>query len=139
VDSTYYGKPGARADYSGNEIVGVPSVIANAEIGSAIPGMPSLRIKGGVEHTGRYYLDDANTTRVKPFTTMSATLEFGEWTAGRALGLGLRGFVSVENIFDTHYVGSAFLNPDRVGGIPVAYEPGMPRSVVVSLSAGRLR
>ena len=139
VDSTHYGKPGARADYSGNEIVGVPSVIANAEIGTAIPGMPSLRIKGGVEHTGRYYLDDANTTRVKPFTTMSATLEFGEWTAGSALGLGLHGFVSVENIFDTHFVGSAFLNPDRVGGVTVAYEPGMPRSLVVSLSAGRLR
>jgi outer membrane receptor protein involved in Fe transport len=101
--------------------------------------MPSLRIKGGVEHTGTYFVDDANSTRVKPYTTMSATLEFGEWSAGRGVGLGLRGFVSVENVFDTRYVGSAFLNPDRVGGVPVAYEPGMPRSVVVSLSAGRLR
>ena len=139
VDSTYYGTPGARADYSGNEIVGVPSMIANAEIGTAIPGMPSLRIKGGVEHTGTYFVDDANSTRVKPYTMMSATLEFGEWSAGRGVGLGLRGFVSVENVFDTRYVGSAFLNPDRVGGVPVAYEPGMPRAVVVSLSAGRLR
>ena len=139
VDSTFYGVPGARADYSGNEIVGVPSLIANAEIGSAIPGVPSLRIKGGVEHAGAYFVDDANATRVKPYTTMSATLEFGDWSAARGFGLGLRGFVSVENVFDTRYVGSVYLNPDRVAGVPVAYEPGMPRSVVVSLSAGRFR
>ena len=136
VDSTYYGKPAARADYSGNEIVGVPSVFATAEVGSAIPGLPALRVKGSAEHTGGYYVDDANTTSVAPFTTYNATLEFGEWSAVRGLGLGLRGFISVQNVFDTRYVGSAFLNPDRVAGVPVAYEPGMPRSVVLSLSAG---
>jgi len=36
-------------------------------------------------------------------------------------------------------VGSAFQNPDRVDGVPVAFEPGMPRALVLSVSAGRMR
>jgi outer membrane receptor protein involved in Fe transport len=51
----------------------------------------------------------------------------------------VRGFVSVYNLADRRYIGSAFLNPDRVNGEPVAFEPGMPRSVVVSISARRVR
>ena len=34
------------------------------------------------------------------------------------------------------YIGSAFLNPDVVGGVPVAFEPGRPREVVVGLTVG---
>ena len=53
--------------------------------------------------------------------------------------MGVRGFVSVRNLFDRRFIGSAFLNPDLVNGAPAAFEPGTPRSLVVSLSAGRLR
>jgi outer membrane receptor protein involved in Fe transport len=48
--------------------------------------------------------------------------------------------VGVVNLFDRDYVASAFLNPDVVNGVPVAFEPGLPRHVLVSLSlttAGR--
>ena len=47
--------------------------------------------------------------------------------------------VAVQNVGDRAYVGSAFLNPDWVGGEPAVCEPGMPRSVVVSVTVGRLR
>ena len=47
--------------------------------------------------------------------------------------------MSIHNLADRKYIGSAFLNPDRVNNVPVAFEPGSPRSVVVSLTAGRLR
>ena len=138
VDSVHYGRPGAFADYGGNEVVGVPDVMLNAEAGVAIPGARALRLKGGVEHTGGYFIDDANTVSVPAYTTLSTTLELRDpvLTAG---GWGVRGFVSVYNLADRRYIGSAFLNPDRVNGEPVAFEPGMPRSVVVSISAGRLR
>jgi len=39
-------------------------------------------------------------------------------------------------VFDSGYIASAFLNPDLVSGSPAAYEPGTPRSVVVSFSLG---
>ena len=56
-----------------------------------------------------------------------------------ANGWGARGFVTVHNVADRKYIGSAFLNPDLVGGQPAAYEPGMPRTVTVSVSVGRVR
>ncbi|MEO8333712.1 MAG: hypothetical protein ABI664_01985 [bacterium] len=40
---------------------------------------------------------------------------------------------------DTKYVGSAFLNPDLLNGAPAVFEPGMPRTVIVSFSVGRIR
>ena len=44
--------------------------------------------------------------------------------------------MTVRNLTDRRYVESAFLNPDVVGGQPVAFEPGLPRNVVFSLSLG---
>ena len=52
-------------------------------------------------------------------------------------GVALGGFVSVQNLLGRRYVESAFLNPDVVNGVPVAFEPGLPRNVVVALSVGR--
>ena len=49
---------------------------------------------------------------------------------------GIRAFVTVENLTDRRYIGSAFVNPDVVNGEPVAFEPGAPRSLIVSLSVG---
>jgi outer membrane receptor protein involved in Fe transport len=45
----------------------------------------------------------------------------------------------VHNVTDKTYIGSAFLNPDLLNGAPAVFEPGMPRTVIVSLSVGRLR
>ena len=55
------------------------------------------------------------------------------------MGTFVRGFVSVENLTDRPWVGSAFLNPDVVNGAPLVYEPGTPRSVLVSFSVSRGR
>jgi hypothetical protein len=49
-------------------------------------------------------------------------------------GLAIGGFVTVANLFDRRYVASAFLNPDVVDGVPVAFEPGLPRHLLVSLT-----
>jgi len=49
-------------------------------------------------------------------------------------GLGVRGFVTVNNLFDRAYIASAFLNPDVVGGEAVAFEPGLPRHVIVGVT-----
>jgi iron complex outermembrane recepter protein len=131
-------KAGKRADYSDNEVVGVPSTMANIEVGTEVPGYRSLRFKAGVEHSGRYFADDANNVRVPAFTILNLTAELRDpiIIAG---GVGVRGFVTVKNITDKHYIGSAFLNPDLVSGAPAAFEPGMPRTVVVSVSLGWLR
>ena len=91
-----------------------------------------------MEHSGEYFADDANKVRVPSFTIVNLTAELRDPIAS-ANGFGVRGFITVHNVADSKYVGSAFLNPDLVGGAPAVYEPGMPRTVIVSLSVGRLR
>lgn len=131
-------KAGKRANYSGNDVVGVPSVVANVEVGTSVPGYRALGVKGGVEHSGTYFADDANRVRIKAYTLLNLTAELRNPIIV-SNGFGLRGFVSVRNVADAKFIGAAFLNPDLVGGAPAAFEPGMPRSVTVSFSVGRVR
>ena len=130
-------KVGKIADYGGNEIVGLPNVVANVEGGVDLPWARGLRLKAGVEHAGDYYADDANRVAVPSYTIVNLTAELRQPLV-RLGGVGVRGFVGVRNVADRRYIGSAFLNPDLVDGAPAAYEPGMPRTVVVSLSLGWL-
>ena len=140
MDSTLLGAPDATADYGGNAVVGVPQTLAHAELGTTLPwrALRGVRVRGTLEHAGRYWADDANTVPVPGYAIAHVALELREPIA-TAAGWGIRGFVGVQNVGDRAYVGSAFLNPDRVGGEPAVYEPGMPRSVVVSMTVGRLR
>lgn len=133
-------KAGKKADYSDNEVVGVPGAVANVEVGTSIPGFRALRVKGGVEHFSDYFADDANKVRVPGYTLINLTAELRNPIVS-TMGWGVRGFVSVRNVADKKFIGSAFLNPDPItaGGAPAAFEPGMPRSVTVSLSLGRVR
>ena len=131
-------KVGKIADYSGNKVVGIPNVVTNLELGFAMPGFSKLRLKGGMEHTGKYFADDANSVRVPSFTIFGLTAELRDPIASVG-GWGISGFASVHNLTDEKYIGSAFLNPDLVGGAPAAYEPGLPRTFIASLSLGRRR
>jgi iron complex outermembrane receptor protein len=128
-------KAGKRADYSDNDVVGVPGTLANIEVGTEVPGYRALRLKAGAEHSGKYFADDANRVVVPSFTILNLTAELRDaFTVG---GVAVRGFVTVKNIADKRYIGSAFLNPDLVGGAPAAFEPGMPRAFIVSVSLSR--
>jgi iron complex outermembrane receptor protein len=131
-------KAGKRANYSGNKVVGVPNVVANIEVGTSVPGYRALRVKGGVEHSGEYFADDANSVRVKAYTLLNFTAELRDPILA-SNGWGLRGFLSVRNVANRAFIGASFLNPDIVSGAAAAYEPGMPRTVTVSISLGRLR
>jgi iron complex outermembrane recepter protein len=128
-------KAGKRADYSNNDVVGVPSTLANIEVGTEVPGYRALRLKAGVEHSGTYFADDANRVGVPSFTILNLTAELHDPI--RLGGIAVRGFVTMKNVTDKRYIGSAFLNPDLVGGVPAAFEPGMPRAFIVSVSLGR--
>ena len=136
VDSVHYGVPGRFADYRGNSVVGVPSIHYGASLSYAPRSLP-LRLEAGVTGVGRYYADDANTIDVPGHALLDARVAFDDPVAfGRRLGL--RGFVSVNNLTGRRYIGSAFLNPDILNGEAVAFEPGRPREVVVGLTMGVL-
>ncbi len=140
VDSVHYSlaKAGVFADYSGNKIVGIPDWFYSSNVRFAPSSAPlGLALQLGVQGTGGYFADDANTVTVDASHILSAGIR-----ADRLLTIGdatLRGFVTVENLTDKKWIGSAFLNPDIVSNVPLAYEPGSPRSVLVSFSVSRGR
>jgi iron complex outermembrane receptor protein len=136
VDSVHYGVPGASADYSGHRVVGVPDLVYDVGLRYALSaGMP-LSVRLGVHGMSSFYADDANTVNVPGYGIVNATVGFDR-PLGITRTIGLRGFVTVNNLLDKAYVGSAFLNPDVVAGVPVAFEPGLPRNLVVSFALVR--
>lgn len=136
VDSVYYGRPGAFADYSGNRVVGVPGWTYAASLVWTPAAIKPLELRFGVQGTSAYFADDANQIDVSGSRIVNATVATADLVF-LAPGLGLRGFVTINNVFDRAYVASAFLNPDVVGGQAVAFEPGLPRNLVVGLSLER--
>ncbi len=136
VDSVHYGKPGRFANYSGNSMVGVPRVMAFGGV-RYDPVTSPVRFEGEVQYTGDYVLDDANRVGLPSATVFNATVSLRR-PARLYRQLALTGFVRVENLLDRRYLTSGFLNPDVVGGQPVAFEPGFPRAFILSLGLVRL-
>ena len=132
VDSAHYGVPGKFADYSNNKTAGIPSLFYNAGITFAPDVFEGFFIGFSVNGTGSYFVNDANAVEVPSYNIINAKLGLNrEIRLGEHLNL--QGFISVNNIADTKYVGSAFVNPDVVSGLPVYIEPGLPRNVTVSI------
>jgi outer membrane receptor protein involved in Fe transport len=84
---------------------------------------------------GDYFLDDANAVSVPGYQTVDLTLALRPVEMGSAAQLSA--FLTVSNLLDRRFIGSAYTNPDIVNGVAVAYEPGAPRSFVFSLSLSR--
>ena len=86
---------------------------------------------------GDYFVDDANSVEVPAYHTFSATASTAN---GIPIGnVALRAFVTVDNLADRRFIGSAFVNPDVVNGVPLAFEPGAARTWTVSVSIGPKR
>jgi len=133
VDSVHYGAPGAFADYSGNRVVGVPKLTYAVAVALAPQTWRPLRLRVAVQGMSSYFADDANQVQVPAYRIATATVGTDE-PLKISSGLGVSAFVTVANLFDRKYIGSAFLNPDVVGGEAVAFEPGLPRHVVVGVT-----
>lgn len=136
VDSVHYGRPGATADHGGNRVVGAPVTNYTLTAVVAPSGVPAT-VRVTLQGMSSYFADDANQVTVPKYHTLAATVGASEpIPLGRAIGIA--GFVTVENLLDRAFIASTFLNPDIVGGAPVAFEPGMPRHVLVGLTLSRL-
>ena len=134
VDSVHYGRPGSVADYADNDIAGIPSVFYNLSASTGIRRNIPLRFQVSVRGVGDYIVDDANTVEVPAYHIFGATVSTGD---GIAIGgLSLKAWAGVENLTDKRYIGSAFINPDVVNGVPLAFEPGAGRTLTLAVSLG---
>ncbi|MEP7383664.1 MAG: TonB-dependent receptor, partial [Gemmatimonadota bacterium] len=139
VDSVHYNpaKAGVFADYSGNKIVGIPDVFGSLTVGIAPAALRGVALRVVTQGFGKYYADDANQVAVPGYAIVGTTLSLDR-PISLGGGVGVRGFLAINNLGDRRYLASAFLNPDLVNGVPVAFEPGLRRSVVLSLSLARI-
>lgn len=134
VDSVHYGRPGRTADYAGNDVAGVPSLYYTLSAGRSVIEAIPLRLQLTVRGVGDYLVDDANSVEVPAHHTFGTTISTA---SGITLGgFSFKAFLSIENVADKRYIGSAFVNPDVVDGVPVAFEPGAGRTFLFSVSVG---
>lgn len=133
VDSVHYGRAGKFADYKNNKSAGIPDLFYNAGIKYNPSFLSGAFISINFSGMGDYFADDANTLKVPSYSIFNASI--GIEKPVKIIGsLAVKGFISFNNIFDTKYVSSAFINPDIVNKEAVYLEPGLPRNILLSVS-----
>jgi hypothetical protein len=137
VDSVHYNPSlaGKAADYGGNEVVGIPNLYVTVGMKYQPVALGGLYVRASMQNIGKYYVNDANTIEVPGSTifNLGAGIEHLAFAKGRFYA---GAFVGINNVADTKYVGSAWLNPDIVNGVPVYIESGLPRNLVGSVWVG---
>ena len=133
IDSVHYGVPGKIADYNNNKVAGTPGMFYNSSLIYAPDALNGFYISLNVNGIGKYFVDDANTINVPAFGIINATIGLNK-PIRIADHFSVSGFVTVNNLTDSKYAASAFINPDKLNGVPVYLEPGLPRNFTASLS-----
>lgn len=133
VDSVHYKKPDAFANYADNKSAGIPDIYGSLAVRYEMPFLAPLYVEAGLQHVGEYFADDANTYTVPAYTTVKASIGLSKPVA-LVGGLSARASLSATNLTDEKYAASAFINPDVVNNKPIFLEPGLPRSILFSVS-----
>jgi len=113
--------------------VGVPRLTYTVSAGWTPGVLWPLMLRVTTQGLSSYPADDANSVTVPAYGLTSLTLGLADPVALTA-ALVLSGFITVNNVFNRVHIASAFLNPDVVGGAPLAFEPGLPRTLLISFS-----
>jgi len=137
VDSVHYdlNLPGKFANYAENKVVGVPDVFYTVGVKYMSETLKGAYVRLNLQNVGTYFVNDANTLSVPAYTILNGGvgIDHLNFADGRMF---VSGFVSVNNLTDAKYIGSAWLNPNIINGQAVYIEPGLPRNVAGSLSIG---
>jgi len=111
------------ANYSGNELTGVPKDKVNGGIRF---GLKNFSLNTNVLHIGTMPLNDANTLYSDAYTIFNAKLSYKNNITDH-LTIGVN--AGVNNFTDEAYASSILINAVGFGGAePRYYYPGMPRN-----------
>lgn len=108
----------------GNQAVGVPEYLVNANVEWDVPFIPALTLTGRVVHTGEQAANIGNSLFLEDWTRVDLGLRYVAVAGGKPLTLRL----NLDNVADADYWASAFdsFRPDL--------QLGAPRTVKASLS-----
>lgn len=104
----------------GKKAIGVPSVQANLAVEWDLPWVPGLALSGAITHTGRQYVDRANTLGIPAWTTADLGARYRTQIGGKATTFR----ASLRNVADRAY----WAGVSQYGSLV----QGAPRSFVVS-------
>ncbi|MDP3446188.1 MAG: TonB-dependent receptor, partial [Ignavibacteria bacterium] len=135
VDSLHYNKPGRIANYSGNKTAGIPEYFYNLTFEYKPDFLKHILFSYTLGGTSSYFVDDANQIEV-PSNSISNIKVALIKPVNIIGGIYITGFISVNNLFNTKYISSSFINPDILGGEAYYIEPGLPRNYLFSVSLG---
>ena len=134
IDSGYISQQlsGRTTSYAGNEQSGIPRASATVRLRYDVPEHDGWFAEIESRTLSSYYADDANTIVVDGWTVLSAAAGIRIGVLPQHLSIDIIG--RADNVFNTSYMASAWINPDVTrGGVPFI-EPGLPRNVFATVN-----
>ncbi len=104
----------------GNDAVGVPDLLVNANVEWDVPALPALTLTGRMVHTGEQAANLANTTSLDSWTRFDLGARYVTLVGRHPLTLRF----TVDNVANERYWASAFdtFRPDLLQGAPRTYK-----------------
>lgn len=104
----------------GNQAVGVPEYLLNANVEWDVPFIPALTLTGRVVHTGEQAANIGNTLFLEDWTRLDLGARYVAVVGGKPLTLRL----NLDNVTDNAYWASAFdsFRPDLLLGAPRTFK-----------------
>jgi outer membrane receptor protein involved in Fe transport len=112
-------------------MAGIPDVFSTVSLRYDAPLSFPAWILTEARSVGTYFADDRNTLEADAYTVLDAAVG-AEYPVSTALSLAVS--LRVNNLFDSRYMASVWINPDTTPGGTPFIEPGLPRNF--SLSVG---
>ena len=134
IDSGYISQQlsGRTISYAGNEQSGIPRASATVRLRYDVPEHDGWFAEIESRTLSSYYADDANTIVVDGWTVLSAAAGIRIGVLPQHLSIDIIG--RADNVFNSSYMASAWINPDVTrGGVPFI-EPGLPRNVFATVN-----
>ena len=134
IDSGYISQQlsGRTTSYAGNEQSGIPRASATVRLRYDVPEHDGWFAEIESRTLSSYYADDANTIVVDGWTVLSAAAGIRIGVLPQHLSIDIIG--RADNVFNTSYMASAWINPDVTrGGVPFI-EPGLPRNMFATVN-----
>jgi len=133
VDSVHYFKPNSFANYKNNTVAGIPRFFYNIGLSFQPKFLKDFFLNFSLNSVSSYFVDDANKIEVPSYFVFNSTIGINDFISITDK-LKIRGFLTINNLFNTKYAASAFINPDIVNNEAIYLEPGLPQNIVISAS-----
>lgn len=133
VDSGYIDTSlaGNTISYAGNEQSGIPAFNATVRLRYDVPFLPGFYAELESRTMSSYFADDANTITVDGWTILSAAVGARISIVANTLALDVLG--RLDNLTNSSYMASAWVNPDITNGGTPFIDSGLPRNFMITV------